>query len=334
MVHRPAVSRRPCLGFYLLTIMAFVNFLPMIGAALQNIWNSTIGQSQSKEMMRYQYQLNQQAIDTQNRYNSPIAQMERLRDAGLNPNLVYGNGVDGNQSSAASVGIASRQQAADFGFADVVRNIFQRRQLENETMLANAQKDQIKANEMLATARYLDVMEDVARKDSTFDTYVETAKEKLFNLQMDSAKKYSDIQVNEQRRDNIVQQTNNLKIVANNLIEQGNYLAARTGLTQQQQLTEIVKRRSMEAGIYLTYKQAEQVAHMISYIDAGTDLRELGYDVQETDFHSNDELQKWFKDHPNAELTYQAATGLLGLIGQVVGINVRGKSTRKRSKRR
>lgn len=30
----------------------------------------------------------------QNEYNSPQAQMQRLKDAGLNPNLVYGNGAD------------------------------------------------------------------------------------------------------------------------------------------------------------------------------------------------------------------------------------------------
>lgn len=34
----------------------------------------------------------------QNLYNSPAEQMKRLREAGLNPNLVYGNGVDGNAS--------------------------------------------------------------------------------------------------------------------------------------------------------------------------------------------------------------------------------------------
>lgn len=32
----------------------------------------------------------------QNEYNSPQAQMQRLKAAGLNPNLVYGNGAEGN----------------------------------------------------------------------------------------------------------------------------------------------------------------------------------------------------------------------------------------------
>lgn len=37
----------------------------------------------------------------QNAYNSPEQQMQRLKDAGLNPNLVYGNGAVANSSSAA-----------------------------------------------------------------------------------------------------------------------------------------------------------------------------------------------------------------------------------------
>ncbi len=36
----------------------------------------------------------------QNQYNSPTAQMSRLRQAGLNPNLVYGSGVTGNSAGS------------------------------------------------------------------------------------------------------------------------------------------------------------------------------------------------------------------------------------------
>ena len=128
--------------------MAFLDFLPIIGGAASALWDSTVGQKQSKDLMRYQYELNQMAVENQNRYNSPIAQMERLqsRAAGLNPNLVYGNGVEGNQSSAPNVGIANRSQHSDFGFADAVSNVFRRRQIENESNLAAANVEKLNAD--------------------------------------------------------------------------------------------------------------------------------------------------------------------------------------------
>lgn len=61
--------------------MAFLDFLPIIGGALSSVWNTVTGQAQSKGLMKYQSELNQQAVDVQNRYNSPIAQMERLRQS-------------------------------------------------------------------------------------------------------------------------------------------------------------------------------------------------------------------------------------------------------------
>lgn len=50
---------------------------------------------------------NKRAIDfwnMQNDYNHPRAQMQRLQEAGLNPNLVYGGGVSGASGRADSIG--------------------------------------------------------------------------------------------------------------------------------------------------------------------------------------------------------------------------------------
>ena len=42
------------------------------------------------------FDLNKQMFDYQNAYNTPKAQMQRLKDAGLNPALMYGQGTTGN----------------------------------------------------------------------------------------------------------------------------------------------------------------------------------------------------------------------------------------------
>lgn len=59
-----------------------------------------------KKAMEIQLQQNKELWDYQNAYNTPQAQMERLRAAGLNPNLIYGNGSGG-------MGTAGPIQGAD-----------------------------------------------------------------------------------------------------------------------------------------------------------------------------------------------------------------------------
>lgn len=54
------------------------------------------------ELAQYQFEQNKQMWNMQNQYNAPYAQMQRLVQAGLNPNMVYGSGsVTGNQSGSA-----------------------------------------------------------------------------------------------------------------------------------------------------------------------------------------------------------------------------------------
>lgn len=54
--------------------------------------------------LRLQVNAQKELFDYQNAYNSPSAQMERLKAAGLNPNLIYGSqspaGNSGNVPSA------------------------------------------------------------------------------------------------------------------------------------------------------------------------------------------------------------------------------------------
>ena len=248
-----------------------------------------------------------------------------MREAGLNPNLVYGSGVEGNQSSAPNVGIANRGNTADFGFNESVQNVFRRRQLENETGIANATRQKLLADKLLSQARYLDTMMDFNRKYSTFGTFVQQAK-------ADLNKTEAQIRNLDQDTNLKIEQSNNARVVANNLVLQGDLIEARTNLTKEQARTEAVKRASLRAGIRLSYAQAQQVAHMIDYIDAGTDLRDLEYDVKDLDFQSSDELNKWLKDHPNVELTGEIIGYLFDKINGAS--SPRNRSTRRRGGRR
>lgn len=90
--------------------MAIEALLPLAGTMISGALNY-YGQSQANEQnIKFQQDTNKQNLDYQryitelqrgwalsdwdkmNAYNHPAQQMQRLREAGLNPNLVYGNG--------------------------------------------------------------------------------------------------------------------------------------------------------------------------------------------------------------------------------------------------
>lgn len=79
------------------------------------------GFRQNKKMSLLEYNRNRESWRQQNEYNNPAAQMQRFKDAGLNPNLIYGQGSPGNATempkySAPSVdysGVANPLMGAD-----------------------------------------------------------------------------------------------------------------------------------------------------------------------------------------------------------------------------
>lgn len=73
------------------------------GSALSTIgglWSTGKTNKANKQMQEKAFQYNTDMWHLANNYNSPEMQMKRLESAGLNPNLVYGNGsVVGNTST-------------------------------------------------------------------------------------------------------------------------------------------------------------------------------------------------------------------------------------------
>lgn len=76
-----------------------------------------------------------------NAYNSPIQQMQRLREAGLNPNLVYGNGATHTAQSAPSAKVPEVQnELASLGQLNLVPIL----SMYQDMKVKNAQMDNIK----------------------------------------------------------------------------------------------------------------------------------------------------------------------------------------------
>lgn len=85
-------------------------------AAYNLDWNNQLAQwsrqnDYDQERWNQQNAYNKSMWDLQNEYNSPAAQMQRYRDAGLNPALMYGTG-GGNAGSIATVDMAKHSMNA------------------------------------------------------------------------------------------------------------------------------------------------------------------------------------------------------------------------------
>lgn len=64
----------------------------------------------NKELAQYSFDMQRQMIQEQNEYNSPAAQMQRYKEAGLNPNLMFGGIDSGSQNSIAKYDAPTMQR--------------------------------------------------------------------------------------------------------------------------------------------------------------------------------------------------------------------------------
>lgn len=154
--------------------MEFSDFLPLVGSGIGAVANAIAGNAANKTNLRIARETNQAQMDLaryqadrnldlwnlNNAYNTPAEQMKRYQEAGLNPNLIYGNGSasSGSSSSPAAGFDAPKLQRAQVDNSYVANSAqmlmnglsqsAQIRKTDAETALlhqnaVNAQKDEI-----------------------------------------------------------------------------------------------------------------------------------------------------------------------------------------------
>lgn len=162
-------------------------------ANIQNAW----------KMAQWNYEKNLEQWNRENAYNSPEQQMERLRAAGLNPNLVYGNG-SAVQTAAHSPQMNAQAPSLqpytnwNLGGADAVAAYNQSRQIDSLADLQKSQselaKSQAAAQNVLAT-KYAAEIEGLGLGNTEKRLYLTYADEFL-KTQLANSKK--DIEVKDQ----------------------------------------------------------------------------------------------------------------------------------------
>jgi len=124
--------------------------VPVIMGAVSLISSALAARSQKKanESQIAQAQLGydeqKKMIAQQNAYNSPASQMARYASAGLNPNLIYGQGTPGNQSEIAKYTPPNiRPQGLDISSLPSMIGEFQNFKVQRSRMDLNAAQQQL-----------------------------------------------------------------------------------------------------------------------------------------------------------------------------------------------
>lgn len=112
------------------------------GQAAAQVGGQLFGQKRqykfNRKLQQHQADINEKYLQNQLEYDSPVNQMKRYEEAGLNKHLIYGQGSPGNQGSPLS--------APDPGSVDMSINLGEAAQLFNQSRLMQAQVQAVNAN--------------------------------------------------------------------------------------------------------------------------------------------------------------------------------------------
>lgn len=123
--------------------MGFLSWLGGVGSSLiSGAANTAANKSMQKDAQRWQenmYDKQKEFWYEQQEYNSPANQVQRLGEAGINPQLAIGNIHSGQMGSSPSPGSPSALSAGQFG--DITGNMLNIIRGKNESKLANSQQN-------------------------------------------------------------------------------------------------------------------------------------------------------------------------------------------------
>lgn len=118
----------------------------------------------AKEAATTAYQRDVEMWQNANKYNAPDQQMQRLKDANLNPNLVYGNGsVTGNTSTATPKHQNYEQPVHTSSFPNLLNVLSQYQDIKGKKLSNDAQSIQNQFMENLQHANLSKAQTDAIR---------------------------------------------------------------------------------------------------------------------------------------------------------------------------
>lgn len=197
-------------------------------------WNEKMYERQKADSL--------EAWNRQNEYNSPTAQMARLREAGLNPNLVYGKGAD-NTAMAINRPQAMPWNPKPPDVSGLANSLFAGADLamkQAQTDLVRKQMTVLDQDMMLKSAQTAQTLQNTAKTQQQYEQAQSLFPYDLQGKQLDMQAKAQGISIREQENARAAAlNTSNLKEA---LIRMGNLeLQGVTSRMEQERLRKTIE---------------------------------------------------------------------------------------------
>lgn len=195
--------------------------LPVVGSLISNLFgagNQANANRANMELAKYQYDRNLEMWNKQNEYNTPSNQMSRLREAGLNPNLVYGNGSVANTTNSVPQYDAPKIQAytnfGDFGFSNAAQGFLNASQLVANVKKTNQETSNLAVDnrlkiqqEQLNELRMIAQNYTNSKSRDEADIWKQILEQRLNLMRAQEGTQYVDQQLKHASADNLNSQT-------------------------------------------------------------------------------------------------------------------------------
>lgn len=283
--------------------MAFIDFIPLLGGAIggiaslfgskhgadTSIEQQMLANQGNMELAQYAFDKNLEMWNMQNDYNTPYNQMSRLKEAGLNPNLMYGQGNTGNASSAPSYDaptLGAYTSFGDFGASQAGRFLAQGLNEYYNVKKQNAEIDQMRQNTQnletqneLTKVQILAKMYENEKSESLKDLWRPQLLSAIANLDsttlLNSAKFDNTIEQTESTRLSNIQARLLLPYVQQEIELNLEGLLLRNGLTRAQIQTELSK-----PALNSALTSVAEMRSKILDLDLDTGKQTQGYNIR------------------------------------------------------
>lgn len=224
-------------------------------------WNEKMYQQQNIDNEKYWHM--------QNEYNSPRAQMQRFQEAGLNKNLIYGQGDNGNSGNLGAPSPQSWSPESPLKNMDLAQGIMSYADVQNKS----AQTDNLRAQNTVLIEQAANVAADTAGKITS------TARSK-FDLNLAEDLRENSLQVREQ-------ELRKLNINNDVTLQENERAAAQNSASLRESAERVLEIR---ARVAKTADERKQINAQIQNLNKDQELKELDLELKRNGINPNDPL--------------------------------------------